>query len=279
MDDVACIDVSFPSFSATIARLDGGREQRDDHRHRRSGGFGQEHHRPAVARRLGLTYLDTGAMYRAVTLLALEAGRVPGGRRCPGPTRPASWTCAFGRAAGVAAADPRVFLGGRDVTEAIRSPAVSPPVSQVSAHHEVRQALTAPARGRVAGRHGPRGTRHRHGRLPAGQPEGLPDRLRRGAGPAAARAARGAGGPAVPGRARAQDLPLRDSPTAGRALAPLRKADDALEVDTTHLTIDEVVDVICALAVRRGARAGDSDLCRSRRWHRGPGVDRGGAAC
>ena len=50
----------------------------------------------------------------------------------------------------------------------------------------------------------------------------------------------------------AQDLARRDDSDAGRTLAPLRKADDAVEVDTTHLTIDEVVGVICALAVRRG---------------------------
>ncbi len=79
----------------------------------------------AVAERLGFTYLDTGAMYRCVALALSERG---------------------GDAAAVAEAvrielGGRVLLDGRDVTEAIRAPAVSDAASEVSADPGVRRAL------------------------------------------------------------------------------------------------------------------------------------------
>jgi cytidylate kinase len=79
----------------------------------------------AVAERLGYTYLDTGAMYRCVALLANEHG---------------------GDAAAIAEAamfelGDRVLLDGRDVTEAIRTPEVSERASEVSADIGVRMAL------------------------------------------------------------------------------------------------------------------------------------------
>jgi CMP/dCMP kinase len=79
----------------------------------------------AVAERLGYTYLDTGAMYRAVALLA--------GEREDDPARVAD-------ALEIELGD-RVIAGGRDVTEAIRTPEVSAAASQVSADPGVRAAL------------------------------------------------------------------------------------------------------------------------------------------
>jgi cytidylate kinase len=79
----------------------------------------------AVADRLGYTYLDTGAMYRCVALLAEE-----------NRGRPAE----LAEAATIELGD-RVILNGRDVTDAIRTPAVSEAASQVSADIGVRMAL------------------------------------------------------------------------------------------------------------------------------------------
>jgi cytidylate kinase len=80
----------------------------------------------AVAERLGYTYLDTGAMYRCVALLVIEDD----------DTEPAE----LAEAATIALGD-RVILNGRDVTEAIRTPAVSEASSRVSADIGVRMAL------------------------------------------------------------------------------------------------------------------------------------------
>jgi cytidylate kinase len=80
----------------------------------------------AVAERLGYTYLDTGAMYRCIALLATE-----GDGQDPAELAEAA-TIELGE---------RVRLNGRDVTEAIRTPEVSEASSQVSADIGVRMAL------------------------------------------------------------------------------------------------------------------------------------------
>jgi CMP/dCMP kinase len=79
-----------------------------------------------VAERLGYTYLDTGAMYRCVALLATEDGQA----------EPAE----LAEAASIALGE-RVLLNGRDVTDAIRTPEVSEASSEVSADIGVRMAL------------------------------------------------------------------------------------------------------------------------------------------
>jgi CMP/dCMP kinase len=79
----------------------------------------------AVADRLGYTYLDTGAMYRGVALLMLENGGDP---------------AEIAEGATIELGD-RVILNGRDVTDAIRTPAVSEAASQVSSDVRVRMAL------------------------------------------------------------------------------------------------------------------------------------------
>ena len=87
----------------------------------------------AVAARLGLEVLDTGAMYRAVTLAVLDAAADPADE------------AACARAAVAARIDlgARVLLDGRDVTSEIRGPAVTGAVSAVSAHPAVRAELVA----------------------------------------------------------------------------------------------------------------------------------------
>ena len=101
-----------------------------------------------LAARLGYGYVESGAMYRAVALLALETG--------------ANWNDAaeLGKLAAEAdirfelqgATGNRLLLNGRDVTEAVRSPAVTRASSLVSVHASVRRELVA--RQRALGREG-----------------------------------------------------------------------------------------------------------------------------
>ena len=131
-------------------------------------------------------------------------------------------------------------------------PAVSAAVSQVSAHHEVRRALTAKQQQLAT-----RGGMVLEGRdigtvvCPAAEVKvfltaSVEERARRRQQQLGAKGSTSLD-------ALAEDLARRDLYDAARAVAPLRKADDAVEVDTTHLTIAEVVDVIAALAGRRTA--------------------------
>ena len=93
----------------------------------------------ALARELGFTYLDSGAMYRCVALLALDA--------------PGASPAELARAARIeldARATARVLLDGRDVSEAIRAPEVSEAASRVAADPGVREALVAKQRELIA---------------------------------------------------------------------------------------------------------------------------------
>ena len=112
----------------------------------------------ALARRLGFTYLDSGAMYRCVGLRALGSPEQP-----PPPCLRNRFPIAF-----APDADPplgRVLLDGRDVSEEIRTPEVSEAASRVAADPGVREALVAKQRELIASRRlGGRGSRHRHGR-------------------------------------------------------------------------------------------------------------------
>jgi CMP/dCMP kinase len=89
----------------------------------------------ALARRLGYTYLDTGAMYRCVALLSLDA--------------PEQAPAVLARAASIELGD-RVLLDGRDVTDAIRALEVSEAASRVAADPGVREALVTAQREAIA---------------------------------------------------------------------------------------------------------------------------------
>ena len=103
----------------------------------------------ALADRLGATYLDTGLLYRAVTLAALRAGFGPDGRRGDCPARPDGVTsviCHHGRQAETE----HILLNGELVTPALRTAEIDRHVSAVSAHPGVRVALL-PIQRRIAG--------------------------------------------------------------------------------------------------------------------------------
>jgi len=191
-----------------------------------------------VGAALGLPVLDTGAMYRAVALAALDAGIDLGdGPACADAAVRADIT--------VEAAS--TTLDGVDVSIRIRGPEVTAAVSQVAAHPGVREVLVARQRAWVE-RHG--------GGVVEGRDIGtvvFPDarvkvyliardderaRRRRLDEADAARE--------IDVEAVREALNRRDEVDSGRAASPLRAADDAFVVDTTEVGVDEVVRRIIA---------------------------------
>jgi cytidylate kinase len=173
----------------------------------------------AVARRLGLAYLDTGAMYRSVTLVALEREvDVDDGEAL----------AALARGLDMEVGERAVVVDGRDVSVAIRRADVNAAVSTVSAHPGVRAALVerqrawAQARrsGVVEGRD--IGTVvFPDARLKIFLTAGEAERARR--------------------RGDEQGIGQRDRLDSTRSVSPLKAADDAIVIDTTTLSVDEVV--------------------------------------
>ncbi len=180
----------------------------------------------AVARALGATYLDTGAMYRVVALARLR-----------GAADPARVAIGLGA---------RVTLAGEDVTEAIRTPEVSAEASRVSADPAVREALVAQQRAIVA----------EGDWVAEGRDIGTvvaPDaevKVWLTADPSE-RARRRAAQLGADLEDVLRDQRERDERDRTRRFAPMAKAPDAVEVDTTGLAVDEVVDRIVSLARTR----------------------------
>jgi CMP/dCMP kinase len=211
-----------------------------------------------LARRLGYRLLDTGAMYRAVALSIVRAGITPDDevalvRHLDTIT--------------VTIADGRIYLNGEDVSGEIRTPAISQLTSRISALRSVREKVT-PFQRRAA---------EPGGVVLEGRDTGTvvcPDAEVKFFLTATleARACRrhaelGAQGVPVSLDTVRAEVATRDAQDASRALAPLRRAPDAIEVDTTDLGIEQVVDVMLkALAERRrGATlSGDRTPVRAR---------------
>lgn len=176
----------------------------------------------AVAATLGFTYLDTGAMYRAVALAALR-----------GHPDPAGATVDVGDG---------VRLDGEDVTGAIRAPEVSEQASVVAADPAVRRALVA--RQQVLMASGDWVAEGRDiGTVVAPDAEVKVFLVADPGERARRRAAQMGADPAVVEREQA----VRDERDAARADSPLSAAADAVEIDTTGLSIDEVVAKIVTL--------------------------------
>ena len=188
----------------------------------------------ALATRLGLEYLDTGAMYRAVTAEALRRG-------IELTDRPAVGRLARSIELVVDLAGVRV--GGADLTTEIRTPEVTSATSVVAANPEVRVELVARQRAWAVGR---------GGGVLEGRDIGtvvFPDadvKLYLTASPRvrAERRVAEAGGDVAEIEAA---IAARDAADQGRLDGPLRRADGALVVDTTGLPIDEVLEQILGL--------------------------------
>lgn len=200
-----------------------------------------------VARRLGLRYLDTGAMYRAVTWCTLE---------CRADLDdPAALGELAEQVSLQVSTDPTDFwivVEGQDATDAIRTRPVTNAVSVVSAVRAVRQHLLRLQRELI----GPGGIvvegrdigtvvapdAHVKVFLTASSSARADRRSRELDGPAESRAA----AEAAMSQTRAE-IDRRDRLDSSRAAAPLVKAPDAVELDSTTMTADEVVDEVLRL--------------------------------
>jgi CMP/dCMP kinase len=182
----------------------------------------------AAAERLGFTYLDTGAMYRAVALAVMEHGGDP---------------AEVAEAADIRIGD-RVLLDGRDVTEAIRSPQVSEAASQVSADIGVRMALVRKQQEILR-----EGDWVAEGRdigtvvCPQAQVKVFLTASRE------ARARRRAEELGADYESVLAQQVQRDERDERRAHSPLVPANDAVPVDTTELDLEEVLGQIMTLVV------------------------------
>ena len=197
----------------------------------------------AVADALGVGYVDTGAMYRALTLLALRSGIDPGdGPALAELAREHPVTLEHGRA-GL-----RVFIAGDDVTMAIREADVTANVSQVAAHPDVRAEMVARQRAIMGV-----GDWVSDGRdigsvvCPDAEVKvfltaSVDERARRRHAELVARGER------VDLRAIRDDVERRDHADSSRAASPLVVADGAVIVDTTGMGIDQVVARIAGMA-------------------------------
>lgn len=187
----------------------------------------------AVAARLGLSYLDTGAMYRAVACAALRSGIDPSD---------ADRVARLARDISLEVGE-RVLVDGSDATEEIRSPEVTLAVTAVAANAEVRREMVSRQRnwaeahggGVIEGRDigsvvfpsadlkifltADPGERERRRRIEAGE-------------------------------AVAADMARRDQADSTRAHSPLTVAEDAVVIDTTDCDIDEVVGRVIAMVKR-----------------------------
>lgn len=180
----------------------------------------------ALARRLGLRHVDTGAYYRAATLAALRAGIPPDDPK----------VAALLADVVIERRDGRTFLDGEDVEDEVRGASVTAAVSAVARQPRVRELLVQRQRAEVG----------RHGAVVEGRDAGtvvVPDAdlkvwltaTRR------ERAARRAAQLGLPDRevdAQAADLARRDALDA----AQMDQAADAVVVDTTAMSVEELVD-------------------------------------
>ncbi|HWA55461.1 MAG TPA: (d)CMP kinase [Solirubrobacterales bacterium] len=192
----------------------------------------------ALAAVLGFTYLDSGAMYRCVALAALRQGA--------DLDDPAAIT-AIAAALSIEFDGERVLLDGEDVSEAIREPRVSEASSRVSVHPGVREALVERQRQLIAaGRYVAEGRDigtvvSPDSPLKVFLTASPQERARR-------RAAQTGEDPAAVLAAQQE----RDRRDESREHSALRAAPDAVELDTTSLSQDEVVARVAELARERG---------------------------
>ena len=189
-----------------------------------------------VAKKLGFTYIDTGAMYRAFTYYVIKKGVDPKDEKA---------SCALIPEVNIELhKDGTVICSGEDVTKVIREPLVSSNVSYIASYKDIRLALVEQQRamskrvsvvmdGRDIGTYVlphaevkifmiASAEERAHRRFIENQEKGIPTTL----------------------EDIIADVKKRDTIDSTRAFAPLKPADDSILLDTTKLTIDEVVEEV-----------------------------------
>ncbi len=224
-----------PSLAHVVIAMDG------------TAGAGKSTTSRGVARRLGLRYLDTGAMYRAVTWEMLRSGILVGD-----PGAVASRASSVSLESGTDPDHPTIALDGVDVSREIRTDRVTAAVSAVSAVPAVRELMVARQRREIGN----------GGIVVEGRDIGTvvaPDadlkifltadaaaRARRRAAELTASHNRDLGFVEA-------DLARRDTADSSRTVSPLAIAGDAVTVDSTYLSLDDVIATIVGLARERAA--------------------------
>lgn len=215
-----------------------------------------------LASALAASYLDTGAMYRAVTLAVLRAGvEVSDAEQVAGVAG------AVVLGVGTDPRRPEVLLDGEDVEQEIRGPEVTAAVSAVSAVARVRELLVAEQRRVIGEASGDSGGIVVEGRdigTVVAPDAGLKVYLTASAEARAQRRSTQdvkAGREADLERTHA-DVRRRDAFDSGRAVSPLRMADDAVELDTTELDVSGVLEQLNKLVESRGMLAGAERTAR-----------------
>ena len=187
-----------------------------------------------LAARLGLEYLDTRAMYRSVAFAALQRGLDP---------LDADLMSKLAQEIDLVTDGPNVVVDGYDASIEIRGPEVTKAVSLVAAHPGVRTELVSRQREWI---------RERGGGVVEGRDIGSevwPDAELKVylTADLSVRAARRKEEMAAEDRQEvAEDLVRRDTYDSTRAASPLRRADDAVVIDTTDMTVEDIVDALLA---------------------------------
>lgn len=209
-------------------------------------GTGKSSTSKAVASQLGLSYLDTGAQYRAITWWMVSNGI--------DVTDPSAIAAASGKpeiVSGTDPAAPAITVDGTDVAGPIRTDEVTSKVSAVSAVPDVRARITELQRAIAAGAE--------TGIVVEGRDIGttvLPDadlKIFLTASPEARAARRSGELKGADINATREALVKRDAADSSRKTSPLAKADDAVEVDTSDLTLQQVIECVVTLVEEKRA--------------------------
>lgn len=209
-------------------------------------GTGKSSTSKAVASQLGLSYLDTGAQYRAITWWMVTNGI--------DITDPTAIADVAGKAeiiSGTDPANPTISVDGVDVAGPIRTQEVTSKVSAVSAVPEVRARITELQRALAA--------EAERGIVVEGRDIGttvLPDadlKIFLTASPEARAARRSGELKGADVQATRDALLKRDAADSSRKTSPLAKADDAVEVDTSDLTLQQVIECVVTLVGEKRA--------------------------
>ncbi|MET8408769.1 (d)CMP kinase [Streptomyces sp. NPDC005195] len=209
-------------------------------------GTGKSSTSKAVAAQLGLSYLDTGAQYRAITWWMVSNGI--------DITDPTAIAAVAGKPEIISGTDPSapaISVDGTDVAGPIRTQEVTSRVSAVSAVAEVRARITELQRSIAAGAE--------DGIVVEGRDIGttvLPDadlKIFLTATPEARAARRSGELKGADVQATREALLKRDAADSSRKTSPLAKADDAVEVDTSDLTLQQVIECVVTLVEEKRA--------------------------
>ncbi|MFI8518290.1 (d)CMP kinase [Streptomyces sp. NPDC085481] len=227
---------AFPTVETVIVAIDG------------PSGTGKSSTSKAVAAKLGLSYLDTGAQYRAITWWMISNGVDVNDADAV-----ANAAAKPVIVSGTDPARPTITVDGLDAAGPIRTEEVTSKVSAVSAVPEVRALITELQRSIAKGAE--------QGIVVEGRDIGttvLPDadlKIFLTASPEARAARRSGELKGVDVHATRQALIKRDAADSSRKTSPLAKAGDAVEVDTTDLTLDQVIECVVTLVEEKRAAA------------------------